>query len=523
MRILTLREQVAQMVMPRINGQQLGDPVYWHEIEALVRQGLGGFILFGGTIEDTPRRLATLQDLAKVPLFIASDVERGLGQQLEGGTHFPSQRAVASAINRRSRKDQALLDTMLDAVRSESRAAGIHIVFSPVVDVNNNPDNPIICTRAFGDEPETVEWFGARYIRGLQKESRPGRVALLACAKHFPGHGDTDQDSHTVLPVIHADKHRLNSLELPPFREAVRSGVGTVMVAHLLVPALDPTQPATFSKKIITALLREGMEFGGLIVSDALDMGALATEYPAQEIAVRSVLAGIDILLHPQDARATIDAVVAAVEEGKLTHQRIAESVERIMDAKTRLGLFDKEQQRTKQPDYARHRALAAEIGSRAFRIVKGSGKKLLPIPETAGIACIVLDDDNNRESANAFLRGMQGLFRHVSFLFGTPNDPLPMSLANDSIRASEVTIVVLLSKISASKGRSGISKSVRDMGLDVLKTARAANTQTAVISFDSPYILEQFGNADLTIAAYGRMDGIQSAAAEFLAQSSSC
>ncbi len=166
---------------------------------------------------------------------------------------------------------------MLDAVRIETRAAGIHAVFSPVVDVNNNPDNPIICTRSFGDEPEIVEWFGSRYISRLQKSrGTRDRLDLLACAKHFPGHGDTDQDSHSVLPVIHASRTRLNRVELPPFREAVKDGVGMVMAAHLLVPALDPEKPTTFSKKTITALLREGMEFDGLIVSDALDMGALA-------------------------------------------------------------------------------------------------------------------------------------------------------------------------------------------------------------------------------------------------------
>ncbi len=523
MRKLTLREQVAQMVMPRVNGPELNDPAYRQEIETLVRIGLGGFILFGGDIETTPRHLASLQAMAEVPLFISSDVERGLGQQLAGGTHFPSQRAVASAINRHSKKDIAMLEAMLDAVRQETRVAGINIVFSPVVDVNNNPDNPIICTRAFGDEPQVVEWFGAHYIRGLQKSSGPGRMDLLACAKHFPGHGDTHEDSHSVLPTIQADKHRLNSVELPPFREAVRSGVGTIMVAHLLVPALDAAQPTTFSKKIITALLREGMEFNGLIVSDALDMAAVAAQFTPQDIAVRSVLAGIDILLHPLDARATIDAVVDAVEQGRLTHQRISESLERIMDAKTRLGLFDREQHAPKRPDYEKHRILAAEIGRRAFRIVAGSGKGFLPLQEPTGIVCVVLDDDNNRESANAFVKGMRNRFRNVSFLSGTPDEPLPAPLAHDSIRVSDAVVIVLLSKISASKGRSGISKALRDTVLDTLRSAKASNKKTAVISFDSPYILDQFGDADLRIAAYGRMDGIQAAAAEFLIQAPAC
>ena len=189
-----LKQLVAQMVMPRINGMQLEDPVYRQEIEALVREGMGGFILFGGTVERTPDRLAALQALAPTPLLIASDVERGLGQQLQGGTRFPSQRAVAVRHKPRFKIDAGLLTEMLDAVRTETRAAGIQSVFSPVMDVNNNPDNPIICTRAFGDEPGIVEWFGSRYIRGPQKPNQQGngrssclRQAFSRPRRHGPG------------------------------------------------------------------------------------------------------------------------------------------------------------------------------------------------------------------------------------------------------------------------------------------------------------------------------------------------
>src|SRR5271169_2674624 len=187
----SLKQDVAQMVMPRLDGSMLEDPRYFLQAKTLIQEGIGGFILFGGSIVLTPKRLQELQSFSEIPLLISSDIERGLGQQLAGGTRFPSQRAVASAVNRRSKNDIALLDQMLDAIRIETRSAGIHAVFSPVVDVNNNPDNPIICTRAFGDEPGVVEWFGSRYIKRLQKPSVKGRLDLLACAKHFPGHGDT--------------------------------------------------------------------------------------------------------------------------------------------------------------------------------------------------------------------------------------------------------------------------------------------------------------------------------------------
>ena len=514
----SLREDVAQMVMPRIDGAKLGDAAYRKRTEELIQQGIGGFILFGGDIDETPRHLRSLQSVAKVPLLIASDVERGLGQQLSGGTHFPSQRAVASAVNRRSKKDVELLDRMLDAVRQETRAAGIHAVFSPVVDVNNNPDNPIICTRAFGEEPEVVEWFGSRYIRGLQKTAKHGKEDLLACAKHFPGHGDTDQDSHSVLPVIRADKQRLNRVELPPFREAVKDGVAMVMVAHLQVPALDPVAPTTFSKKTVTDLLREGMGFEGLIVSDALDMGALAGQHSQEEIAVRAVEAGMDILLHPRDAQVTMDAVVAAVEQGRLTRQRITESVERIMHAKTKLGLFDTEGRASAPVEYEQHRLTARELGRKALHIVNGGRKDVFPIGPGAGVACFVLDDDGNDEASSAFTREMKERFQHLSLLVLSPHNGMPISLVKDCISASGAVVLAFYSRISASKGRSGISDKLRKMAVDVLQTANTTGAKSIVISFDSPYILDLFKDADVRIAAYDRMEEIQKAAAGLLA-----
>ena len=504
------------MVMPRLNGADLDDAGYRAQIDALIQEGIGGFILFGGDIESTPQRLAEFQLRAETPLLIASDVERGLGQQLAGGTRFPGQRAVASAINPRSKKDAALLDRMLDAVRTETRSAGIHAVFSPVMDVNNNPDNPIICTRAFGDEPGVVEWFGSRYIKKLQKSrATRDRLDLLACAKHFPGHGDTDQDSHSVLPVIRADKPRLNRIELPPFREAGKSGVGMVMAAHLLVPALDPNKPTTFSKKIITALLREGMAFDGLIVSDALDMGALAGEYSQEEIAVRALEAGIDILLHPKDARITIDAVVSAVEQGRLTHARIRESVERVLSAKKRLGLFDEKRPEAAPINHEKHRRIAEEVGRKALRVLSGNGRRL-PLKTTGGAACFVLDDDGEGKGS-VFLGGLSEKFGTVTGIVLTPHVDLPPSHLQEALASAGTVVLAIFSKISASKGRSGISGKLQVAGGDILRASKSAGKTSVVISFDSPYILTFFQEADILVAAYDGMEEIQRAAVDLL------
>jgi beta-N-acetylhexosaminidase len=516
MMIRSLRDAVAQMVMPRIEGKRLADPSYRSEMIQLAKDGIGGYILFGGDIEGTPRYLDELQAGAEAPLLVSSDVERGLGQQLEGGTRFPSQRAVAAAVKGRSATDVALLGRMLDAVRTETRAAGIHVVFSPVMDVNNNPDNPIICTRSFGEDPETVEWFGRQYIRGLQQSRSDGKRELLACAKHFPGHGDTDQDSHAVLPVIRADRSRLNRIELPPFREAVKDGVGMVMIAHLLVPALDPVKPVTFSKKAVTALLREGMGFDGIIVSDALDMGALANEYPPDEIAIRAVEAGIDILLHPVDARKTIDAVVKSVEQGRLTEQRIQESVDRIVAAKKQLGLYENRGTTARKIDYEGHRAIAHELGRKALTLVRGDARKL-PLCSGAAPLCFVLDDDAQC-MGGPFLQGLMRRFGAMSDTTLTPAACASGLALYMDLPAADGVIIGIFSRISASKGRSGISPVLRDTAMGILKRAKTAGKPTAVISFDSPYLLDQFTDADFLIAGYDRMDAIQEAAAEMLA-----
>jgi hypothetical protein len=316
--------------------------------------------------------------------------------------------------------------------------------------------------------------------------------------------------------VIRADRSRLNRVELPPFREAVKDGVGTVMVAHLLVPALDPVKPVTFSRKAVTALLREGMEFEGLIVSDALDMGALANEYPQDEIAVRAIEAGMDILLHPADARAAIDAVVRAVEQGRLTEERIQESVERVLFAKKRLGLFEQRDPKMPKINYEKHRNLAAQIAAKAVTVVRGDRKKFLP-DRAKGVASFILDDDS-QGMGGAFTETLMQQFGAVHSTLLTPDFCEAGGAVHLDPGSAGGAVIAIFSRISASKGRSGISPKLRDAAFEVLKRTRAAKIPSAVVSFDSPYLLDQFTDADLLIAGYDRMDAIQQAAAELIA-----
>ena len=250
----------------------------------------------------------------------------------------------------------------------------------------------------------------------------------------------------------------------------------------------------------------------------ALDMGALAGQYSPDEIAVRAVEAGMDILLHPQDALATVDAVVAAVEQGRLTRQRIAESVARIMYAKTKLGLFESNGHVPARLEYEQHQMTARELGRKALHIMNGGRKGVLPVRPDAGVACFILDDDGNHETSNAFIREMKERFQHLSLLVLTPDNALPISLVKDSINVSGAVVMALYSRISASKGRSGISEKLRTMAADIIRTAETAKAKSVVISFDSPYILDLFKDAGVRIAAYDRMAEIQRAAAGLLA-----
>jgi beta-N-acetylhexosaminidase len=230
-----------------------------------------------------------LQKNAKVPLLIGADFERGSAMRLDEGTSFPTNMALAAA------SDPKDAYTMGKITAIEARDVGVHWIYAPVADVNNNPENPIINTRSFGEDPARVSAFVREYVHGVNENGG------LATAKHFPGHGDTAADSHIDLPVIMADRARLDELELVPFRAAIDAGVGSVMTGHLNVPSLepDPNTPATLSHNILTGVLRDQLGFEGLVITDAMDMGGITVRFAPGEAAVRAVLAGADALLMP--------------------------------------------------------------------------------------------------------------------------------------------------------------------------------------------------------------------------------
>ncbi|MGI0488722.1 glycoside hydrolase family 3 protein [Pantanalinema rosaneae CENA516] len=336
---LSLAEQVAQMVVVRASGYLFDHQIQypqWEPPAATLRSwisewGVGGVILLGGSAAEVALRTQQLQTWATVPLLIAADVEEGVGQRFAGATWFPPPMALAEIATTNLAHAEQYAEQMGSVTAQEAQGIGLNWVLAPVVDVNNNPDNPVINVRSFGETPEIVSQLTTAFIRGAQ--SHP----VLTVAKHFPGHGDTATDSHLDLPVIPHSRERLHHVELLPFQAAIAAGVDSVMSAHLLIPELDPEYPATLSSSILTQLLRQTLGFDGLIVTDALVMGAIADRYGANQAPVLAVAAGADILLMPADPVGAIQAVCQAVEEGLIPLERIRASVERIWWAKQKV------------------------------------------------------------------------------------------------------------------------------------------------------------------------------------------
>ena len=335
---LPLAEQVAQMLVVRASGHlfdhQIQYPI-WEppaaKLERWIKLGVGGVILLGGSAVEVSLRTQQLQDWAEIPLLIAADIEEGVGQRFAGAVWMPPPLAIGAIAERDLSTAIRYAEQMGTATAEEALAIGINWLLAPVVDVNNNPANPVINLRAWGETAETVTQLTQAFLRGASG------YPVLTAAKHFPGHGDTATDSHLELPIILHDRARLEAVELAPFRAAIAAGVDAVMTAHLKLPLWDAENPATFSRAIVTGLLRQELGFDGLIVTDALVMGAIIHHYGANEAAVLAVEAGADILMMPSDPEGAILAICAAVESGRIPQGQIQDSLARIWRAKQRI------------------------------------------------------------------------------------------------------------------------------------------------------------------------------------------
>ncbi|MEB3348941.1 MAG: glycoside hydrolase family 3 N-terminal domain-containing protein [Cyanobacteriota bacterium] len=392
-----LRRRVAGLVVVRASGH-LADHQRryprWEltnsSLQRLLAEGVGGVILLGGSAAELGLRTRQLSAWAEAPLLLCADVEEGVGQRFEGASWLVPPLALGRLYQRDPTAALALAHRYGACTAREARAVGLNWLLAPVCDVNNNPANPVINVRAWGEDPATVAALAGAFLRSAQAEG------VLTCAKHFPGHGDTSDDSHLALPLLPHDRARLDAMELPPFRAAVAAGVASVMTAHLLLPALDHQRPATLSRRVLTELLRQEMGFSGLIVTDALVMEAIAAHHGPGEAAVLALEAGADLVLMPADADAAIAAIVAAVQSGRLAWSHLASSLERRQQALAAVG-GNREEPTARQPlpgltngPAAQDQQLALEL-VRTSLVIRGGG---LPEGRTAsgGINLVRVD-----------------------------------------------------------------------------------------------------------------------------------
>ncbi|HLG32281.1 MAG TPA: glycoside hydrolase family 3 N-terminal domain-containing protein, partial [Ignavibacteriaceae bacterium] len=397
---MSLDDKCAQMIMPAVYREDIDTSSDgYKKIKALVKdRKIGGLILFQSGLIEQASFINEIQATADIPLLISSDYERGLGTRVDNATEFPHAMALGSTHN------SSFAFEMGKAIAMECRIFGVHWNFAPVADINNNPLNPVINIRAFSEDLNEVSEFVKAFIDG-SKNTR-----ILTSAKHFPGHGNTEIDSHYDLPRINGDADYLKSNELKPFQEAIDAGVHSIMIGHLEVPSLDPIPgtPSTLSKPIITQLLKNEMGFDGLIITDAMNMEGVTKYYSSEDAAVLAVIAGIDVILMPPDAGTAINALKSAVMSGKISIERIDESVRKILAAKRWLNIehnkFSDINTIQKSLIIKEHFLLSKKIAEESTTLLKNDSS-LIPLDYSKfqKIYCITLTDGEGAEKSQLF------------------------------------------------------------------------------------------------------------------------
>jgi len=529
-RKMSVDEKVGQLVHVGINARYANQdrPFFKSLARDVVENKIGGIIFFGAPIYETTHIANRMQELAKIPLLMSLDAETGIGMRFEDATNFPWAMALTATGN----PDYAYKVGVVTG--REARAIGIRHVYAPVLDVNNNADNPVINVRSFGEDPQEVGRFGSAFAQGVQSER------VIATAKHFPGHGDTAVDSHRGLPIIDLPRSRLDSLELVPFKKAIDDGIGSVMIAHIALPQIDPevikplknfiqgdaergaeivnqtaTIPATLSAKVQTGILRNDLGFKGLIVSDAMSMSGLTIYFTQEEAGVRAFLAGTDILEKPADVDAMLRGLKDAVASGRIPMSRLDESVTRQIAWKHELGLFKDRIAPLENIDKivgnAETRALTDEIATKAITLIRNEGD--LPLDRSKRLAVIGISNGfDGPLTMNSFVGGLRlaGL-RFTSGYVQENSLKEQVDAARKAMQEADVVVFGLYGRV-----RSGAKNSVGipENGAAILREALAANKKVVGISFGNPYVLGSFPDMKTYLVAYGDMPSLQRAAA---------
>lgn len=512
---LSLRERAAQLVFPRL-GSNMPPPVTASEdLDRFERTmdavPIGGLIVFNGRHPEITGALGRLQQRSDVPLLVSSDMERGVGQQIRGATVFPHAMAFGAA------RDDALLEHSARVQAREALACGIHITHSPVADVNRDPRNPIIATRAFSTEPDEAARFVRAYIRGAKSEG------ILTTAKHFPGHGNTSRDSHEEMPIVLSSRDELRAFDLVPFAAAIEEGVDLIMTAHLLYPALDTARPATLSRAILRDLLRDEMGFDGVVVTDSLLMGAIRRSHEdAGAQAAALVEAGVDILLDFPDPAAAVNGIVEAVDQGRLDPDAVNEAARRVLELKDKMirrhGDRVFREPESVHPDVEigseEHATLARNVARAAIR-VDGEAAGRIPIDRRSRLLTVLIKPHHTRldadvEPLEAAIRSRFPAGRY--YQIGPDADEKVYEEVRRRSRSADEVLVALVVK-PAAWHKFGLLDRQSELVADLVTHARPI-----LISLGSPHILANYERAAVRLCSYSDVAVSQDAVAAILA-----
>jgi beta-N-acetylhexosaminidase len=535
---LTLEEKVGQMFMIRLIMPQfvnLKNPDYLNWLDQIDRYHLGSVLLTvpadGPSLSksepyEAAMLINQLQHHAKIPLLVAADYERGVSMRLNGTTVFPHSMAFGAAGK------PEFAEQFGRIVAQESRAIGVQWNLIPIADVNSNPANPVINTRSFGEDPAQVSALVTAYIRGAHSGG------LLTAAKHFPGHGDTATDSHLGLAAVNRSREQINQIDLPPFRAAIAAGTDAVMVAHLTAPALepDPSRVATNSSAIVTGILKQQLGFKGLIMTDAMDMGALTSVYPeggapaARHAAVDTVKAGNDMMILFTDLDGAYKGLLDAVRKGEIPEKRIDESVLKILEAKASVKLNKGSQvdinALSSVISSPENLALAQQMADSATTLVRDNGR-MLPIRRQGPLAsapaygevekqgnkllCVIFTDDVRSDNGRQLQRELRVRVPDARIIFVDPRIAAgsmaeiqsALSTAENVIAA--IYLIPVPGRVVRTEGATGVNTiSMPDATAALLQSIlQAKHDRTVVVSFGSPYFLSDFSQIENYVCAY--------------------
>jgi beta-N-acetylhexosaminidase len=517
---LTVEEKVGQILMPFVLGDFAPEGTAGHEraLGYIRDLHVGGVIMSVGSPTEVAAKVNDLQRHSDLPLLVTADLETGAGFrmfgavympgpiELGGATNFPTLMALGAA------GDPGLAYEMGRITAVEARAVGIHVAFGPVLDVNNNPDNPIINVRSFGEDPRQVGVLGAAMVRGTQEHG------AIATGKHFPGHGDTGVDSHLELPTIAASRARMDSVELPPFRDAIAAGMDAIMTAHITVPSINGgnSDAATLSPKVLTGLLRDELGFDGIVFTDAMDMRAISGRLGSGEAAVRSFLAGADVILMPTSVEEAAKGLVDAVRSGRISTERLDVSVLRLLRAKEALGLhrerevpLERVQARVGIPEHTR---VADSIARLSITVVK-NGRDLLPLRGTRSARVLSVSYRRTTDvlAGGAFNRRLRETYPRL--LTAEVDLDSDASVYDGLLRQAQGLDLVVVSTYVRAVSYSGTIALPEDV-TEFIRALGEAGVPHVVVSFGNPYLISDFPDVQAYVLAWSGSVASQVAAA---------